>query len=84
MDDGYRPDDSAVTVMEKAQLDNFWHGLKRIQLQDCLTCREHSFVTGTPRIHHECAQCAADKDMKWSDENNVNPGMLLALIITSS
>jgi len=54
------PDDSAVTVMEKAHLDNFWHELKRIRLQDCTTCQEHGFVTGTPRIHWECAQCAAD------------------------
>jgi len=78
------PDDSAVAVMEKAWLDNFQCELKRIQLQDCMTCQEHGFVTGTPRICCKCAWCAADKDMKWSDENNVNPGMLIALIVTSS
>lgn len=76
------PDDSAVTVTEKARLDNFRRELKRIQLQDCTTCREHGFVTGTPRNRRECARFAADKDKKWSDENNVNPGMLLAPTVT--
>ena len=57
------PDDSAITVTEKVRLDNFRRELKTIQLRNCMTCREHGFISGPPTNHDKCAQCAADKDI---------------------
>ena len=56
------PDDSAVSVTDKARLDDLRNELKSIQLLDCTTCKKHRFVSGPARNRRECPRCAADKE----------------------